>query len=650
MAKRSVANKTKEKSAKPAAKQPAVINPQPAINIREQKQNADLRLWTSALLIAVALLLYGNTLFNDYALDDGLMFTNNKLVTQGISGIGGILSHDSFYGGLGNAYSMNGGRWRPLSLISFAVENQFFGMKPWIGHLINVLLYALTAILLMNFFKKFVFKKNIWIPFFIAFLFVIHPIHTEVVANIKSRDEIFSLLFLILTLHYCLKWHLGAGKWEMKQGLPSLLKGLLCYALALLSKENGLTFVFIIPVTLYFFSPSQIKNLKSEILLPTLPFIAVAALYVFLRIGLIGFSTVPVKELLDNPFLFATTGEKFATIFYALFYYLRLLVFPHPLLFDYSYNQIPLHHFTDTTVIASLLIHLGLAYYVWKNWESKDRLTWCILFYLASIFIVSNIVVSVGATLAERFLYQPSIGFCVAVVIVAKRALDKIPVENSRLRTQLAVALSILVFIPAAAKTISRNNDWKNDFTLFTHDQKLSPNNARATTYAGIRYTTEGDSIADLTKKKEYWLKALELFYRAHEIYPNSASNYFNWGVVYSRMDSLERAEWAWNEGRKIKPNSSLLEQYDKFLAEKYYRMGLEKGLNKESKDLKQSIVYLYKAAKYDPTNAEYWYNLGGAYFTNSQLDSARFCFEKTLSLDPNHSNALRGLQALKGK
>src|SRR5439155_24747091 len=94
----------------------------------------------SAILLAVTLLLYGNTLFNDYALDDGLMFTNNKLVTKGISGIGGIISHDSFYGGLGTMYSLNGGRWRPLSLISFAVEFQFFGLTPWLSHLINVIL------------------------------------------------------------------------------------------------------------------------------------------------------------------------------------------------------------------------------------------------------------------------------------------------------------------------------------------------------------------------------------------------------------------------------------------------------------------------------------------------------------------------------
>jgi tetratricopeptide (TPR) repeat protein len=636
MAKGSVANKSKEKSVKTNTGQVVVISPQ-------QKWDTDLRLWTSGLLLAVALLLYGNTLCNDYALDDGLMFTNNKLVTSGISGIGGILSHDSFYGGIGSAYSMNGGRWRPLSLISFAIEDQFFGMKPWIGHLINVLLYALTAILLMNFFKKFVFKKNIWIPFFIALLFVIHPIHTEVVANIKSRDEIFSLLFLILTLYYCLKW-------KMENGLPSLFKALLCYVLALLSKENGLTFVLIIPVTLYFFSQSEIKNQKSEILSSTLPFIAIAVFYIFIRIGLIGFSTAPVSELLDNPFLLATTGEKFATIFYALFYYLRLLIFPHPLLFDYSFNQIPYRHFTDASVIVSLLIHIGLAVYVLKNWKRKDKLVWCILFYLASIFIVSNIAVSVGATLAERFLYQPSIGFCVAVVILIKGALDKIAGENLQLKTKLAVALSVLVFIPAAAKTISRNIDWKNDFTLFTHDQKLSPNNARAATYAGIRYTTEGDSVTDPNKKREYWGKALELFYHAYDIYPNSASNYFNWGVVYSRMDSLERAEWAWSEGRKIKPNSTLLQQYDKFMSEKFYRMGLEKGLNKDSKDLKQSIILLNKAVKYDPSNAEYWYNLGGAYFTNAQADSALFCFENTLSIDPNHANALRGLQALKNK
>ena len=72
--------------------------------------------WTSfkglsIILIIVALLLFGNTIFNDIALDDGLVFIKNNLVTKGFKGIGAILSHDTFYASI-RRYVF--GKWRAL--------------------------------------------------------------------------------------------------------------------------------------------------------------------------------------------------------------------------------------------------------------------------------------------------------------------------------------------------------------------------------------------------------------------------------------------------------------------------------------------------------------------------------------------------------
>ena len=492
----------------------------------------------------------------------------------------------------------------------------------------------------MKLLNQYIFKKNIYLSFFTALLFIIHPLHTEVVANIKSRDEILSLIFLLLTVQFTFQF---ISKKEKRRGL-SLLLASVFYFLALLSKENGLTFIFIIPLTLRFFSKAKSK----EIFYASLPIVIIAVAYILFRVLYLGFSNAKVTELLDNPYLLATTEERFATIFFVLLYYFRLLLYPHPLTYDYSYNQVPYRHFSDPLVIFSVLIHIGLAWFVFKKWQSKDPLAWCILFYLLSMFIVSNMAINVGTFLAERFLYQSSIAFCMAFIILSDKLLTIIAKENPKLKTQLVTALCVVLFIPASAKTIT-NHDWRNDSALFMHDEKISSGSARAATYAAVRYSTDADTMKDSIMQRQYRLEGLKMCEKSYSIYPNSTSNYFNWGVIYSRLDSLDKAEWAWNEARKIRPNSSQLQQYDKYLAEVYFNMGLKKGLGtNESKNIKQAIAYLRKAVSYDSTNPEYIYNLGGAYFSNAQYDSAKICWQKTLEIKPDHVEAKKGLSALK--
>src|SRR3982750_3652930 len=102
-------------------------------------------------ILAIALLaflLYGNTLFNQYALDDGMVLTDNKFVQKGISGIPDIISHDSFYGSIGDSKNLTGGRYRPLSLVMYAVEVSFFGNNTSVHHFFNILFYALTCVVL----------------------------------------------------------------------------------------------------------------------------------------------------------------------------------------------------------------------------------------------------------------------------------------------------------------------------------------------------------------------------------------------------------------------------------------------------------------------------------------------------------------------
>ena len=137
--------------------------------------------------------------------------------------------------------------WRPLSMITFSIEVGIFGKnKPGYSHFINVLIYAAIVVLIFLFLYWYIFKE-IRISFFAALLFAIHPIHTEVVANIKSRDELLCLFFLLVSLHQLWKFILVKNN-------RYLIISLLCYFISLTSKETSFTFIAGIPVMLYFFS------------------------------------------------------------------------------------------------------------------------------------------------------------------------------------------------------------------------------------------------------------------------------------------------------------------------------------------------------------------------------------------------------------
>jgi cytochrome c-type biogenesis protein CcmH/NrfG len=589
------------------------------------------QLWIIGLM---SFLLYGNTLFNQYALDDGMVLTDNKFVQKGISGIPDIVSHDSFYGSIGDSKNLTGGRYRPLSLIMYAIEVSFFGNNAAAHHFFNILFYALTSIVLLLLTRKFIFPKSPGAAFAATLLFVVHPVHTEVIANIKSRDEIFSLLFLLLTLYYLLDYYVN------EKVLKKLVVAILFYALALLSKENGLTFLAIIPATIFFFGRKKIKDIIST----TLPFAAVAAIYILARIALIGLKNNQVAEVMDNPYVLASVSQKFATITFVFFKYLQLLFWPHPLSYDYSYNQIAYKNFGDPAVIASIIILAGMIVYAFIAIRKKDIIGWCIIFYLGSIFIVSNVLFNIGAPMAERFLFQASVPFVIFVVEIIRRLFIRLKLEQSQV-TVAAVAMLLPILLLSGYATVARNQDWKSDQVLFLHDVKISSSSARANTYAGVALIRLSDQSQDAAEKKSYAKQSLDYFKKSLAVKNDYITTLLNMGVAYSRMDSLPQAEAAWKRARMVDSTDKNLQRYENYLAQTYYQKGIADGVNK---DYALAISHLEKSVSYGASNADAWYNLGGAYFSIQNYTKAKICWEKTLQLNPQQKQAMQGVAAIK--
>ena len=138
------------------------------------------------LIVAFSFALYGNTIKNEYSLDDIYVTGKNLLTQQGIKAIPAIFS--SYYISLN---AEEGGQhnfgYRPITKVTYAIEWQFFGENPHVSHFINILLYALTGIVLFLLLRRLLSNYHILFPFLTVMLFLAHPLHTEVVASQIGR-------------------------------------------------------------------------------------------------------------------------------------------------------------------------------------------------------------------------------------------------------------------------------------------------------------------------------------------------------------------------------------------------------------------------------------------------------------------------------
>ena len=439
--------------------------------------------WLPAIVIALfATLPYWQTRSYEYVLDDKIVFTENQFVKEGLAGLGDIFGKESFAGYFGEQRDLVvGARYRPLSLATFALEFELWGQNHGLSHAINILIYALTGILLYAVFWFLLpgDPKRIWyfsLPFAATLLFVLHPIHSEVVANVKGRDEILALIgalgALLLSRRYVKSPH---WKWLLGSGLIFLL--------AVLAKENALTFLAIIPLSLYFFSRASKRQLAAV----TVPLVLASALYLLLRLSVIGYLLSPagqeVTEVMNNPFYGMTSGERLATVFYTLGYYLKLLFFPHPLTHDYYPYQIPILNWGDWRAILSLTANLALLLLAIWAWRKRRVLSYGILFYFITLSIVSNLLFPVGTFLNERFVYMPSVGFA---LVLGWLIVDRLPAMIKRKGQTIALVLLGILSLAYLGRTWVRVPAWENMYTLNEAAIKYSPNSARANLFWGV--------------------------------------------------------------------------------------------------------------------------------------------------------------------
>jgi Flp pilus assembly protein TadD len=586
------------------------------------------------ILFGASFLLYANTFTNDFTQDDAIVITDNMFTKEGFKGIPGILKYDTFYGFFkteGKARLVSGGRYRPLTPMMFAAEYQVFGEKAWIGHVMNAIYYGLTVVtLFLLLFKLFSRREEektaLMIALGASLLFAAHPLHTEAVANIKGRDEIMALFGALLALYLSIR-----GYFEKKNSMH-IWAGVIFF-LGLLSKENTITFLAVVPMTFYFFTKAKLD----KIALQMLPYFAATLVFLVIRGYILGWTLGDAPmELMNNPFLKIEGGqwvafsgsEKMATIMFTLGKYVQLLFVPLTLTHDYYPYQVGIRNWGDPMVLGSLVLYLGLTAVMIMGWRKKSPVAFGIAFYLITLSIVSNIVFPVGTNMSERFLFMPSVGFAIAIAWLVYKLTKKASANT------FFIAIGVITVL-FSIKTIDRNTVWKDNFTLFTTDVQVSKNSAKLRNAAGGALSNRASTEVNEQRKNALLTEAVGHLNEAIRIHPTYKNAYLIRGNCYNWLKQYDKAIADYTYALKL---DTEYEDAKTNLGITYREAGEYFG--KEKGDLNRALAYLNKAYEMNPNEYSTVRLMGVAYGMGGNKDKAIEYFTKCTQLEPDNAFA----------
>lgn len=547
------------------------------------------------VIVIFTFLLYGNTLQNQYSLDDYIIQGESaQLVKEGIRSIDDIFTstYTSRSGAEGIEKSYG---YRPLVRTLFAIEYSLFGMNPRAGHMINILLYLTLVLVLYKLLQRLLRNYSIWFPFIITLLFIAHPVHTEVVASLKNRDELLSMLLSLVALRNVIRY-------ADHKKVVFLVIGLFTYALAFLAKPTALTFWFVFPLTLYFFTNMHWKNIGK-----------VFGLLVIMIIlgGMVPFwflDRVRDFSMIENPLYFEDNiWNILGTGMYSLGYYLKILIIPHPLLYYYGYDMIPVVNLANIWVILSILFHLGILYIAIRKFREKHILSYAIFFYLFTIAMFSNIVRPAPGIIAERFLLVPSLGFVMVLAWFLFKLFKARPESgsNSPARIFFVLLITAIILGPYSYKVYKRNQKWYSDMTLYRADMKFLDNSVKAHDLMGTTLMNRVEvELAKPVNVAKFLMpdieRAIGHFQRAVEIWPAHTSSWTNLGMIYNNP--------------RIAEHLMASGQTDKALRFK-----------------RKAVNSFKKAIELEPDHGKALFNLGLTYEYVGDVDSAAYYYERCI-------------------
>lgn len=565
--------------------------------------------YSLGVILLISFVIYLPVFNNKFlAWDDNLYIKDNPLIYS-------INLKDIF-----SRYVM--GNYHPLTILTFAIEYQFFGLNETGYHAVNLLLHLLNVVLVFYSINLLVNKPTVALV--AALLFGIHPLHVESVAwAAELKDLLYTFFFLASYIMYL--------KYLTSQQKKLYVFALLLFCLSLLSKAMAASLPVVLLLTDYF----KGRKINAKTLLEKGPFILLS----------IGFGIVAIwaqkssgaTDVVNFGFLerivFACYG--FITYIVQLFFPLHLSAYyPYPIK---STESLPAQYY----LYPVLLIVLMTA--VFYSLRFTKKVFFGVGFFAVTVFLVLQLLPVGGAIIADRYSYIPSIG----IFYLGGEGFNLL--LNKKLRIPAFILLAIItVFF--SIRTYTRCNIWKDDLTLWNDVISRDQTVPLAYNNRGLIYLNEGKN--DI---------ALRDFNKAIELKPDYAKAYNNRGTLFVNEKKYDEALKDFDRAVQLTPAiagfhvgrgnalknknriDEALAEYDKAISlkpdfsEAYYARG---GLFMNQGNNSQAIQEYTRAIELNPNYIEAYLNRGNCFRDNKQFDDALKDYEKALMLDPNFHQA----------
>jgi tetratricopeptide (TPR) repeat protein len=502
--------------------------------------NRNLRAIQIALIVVLSWVVYFNALGNGFIWDDRLLIVENESIKEWRH-LATNLTSDFFYFDKSPLIKEKKGYYRPLITLSYMVDYTLWGLNPLGYHFTNIFFHSLNALLVYLIMVTLVPKSKLS-PLLAGLFFASHPIHTESVTWIAGRTDVLATTFFLLSLWLYMHRFSPGEKGLNPINQPKwYFLSLGSFTLALLAKESSLVLPLVLVVYEYYFI--RLKSLEeAKRLIPRLlPFLAITLLYLLCRFWLLGIKA-PI-----NPYLAQKgTYQIFITFIKALGLYIEKLVFPHPL---NAYYSMPVStSFFEPQVIIPTIVLLGLLLFLWK-WGNKANLfSFSCLFFLLTLLPVSNLIPigalkDMGFFMAERFLYLPSVAFCIALAAIIANILSTSHYFSRPWIVSSSIAIILLSFYFTA--TVLRNFTWQDEITFYQDTLSKAP-------FASLLHYNLALSCRD----KELWDLAEQELKETIRLDNTRSEAHNNLGNIYFIKGEYEKSLTEWQKAVKLNPSN----------------------------------------------------------------------------------------------
>lgn len=576
--------------------------------------------WAAVSLILLAtFLVYSNTLGFKFVYDDrGQILANVQVHAWR------YVPHYFFERVWSFAYpGIHGNYYRPLFLLFLLLNYKLFGPYAAGWHLVSVAAHMGVTYLVYRLARRLT-SDNVT-ALMAALIFGLHPVHIESVAWISGiTDPLLALLLLPSFLCYL---NAREGTAHRRRWLAG---SLVLYGLAMLSKETAL----ILPIIIFTFEwlwqnahgPSGLRTVirrARTAVVCTVPFMLLTFVYLAVRWH--------VLEGLGHTMVPLGVWTIIFTWPHLLLFYLWHLLWPFNLSVFYNVpyvrtpGLVPFILPLAGLAAVGFLVFLGVRRLA-RNAPGKGRLTvfLCAWILIPFIPLLDLSVLPVGEIAHDRYLYLPSISFCILLAMVLRRIPPgKLKLLGLPALQAAAVVLLVLVF---GISTALQDRYWANDMKLYSRGVSRTPQNRLARTNLGNAMGEEGRYTGALALYREVLARD-----------PDFWLAIYNTGYTYYRMGRLHEAE-------KYLKRAIAVNGVD---SDEYFYLGLTWLKLGEVDDAEKAVRH---ALKLQPGGLAYHFALGMILKLKGDIPGALAQFKEELRNFPGETGAAQQIEAIRSQ